>query len=273
MPRNKCSLLAKTILLMCCLLVITSCASPNGSSAPFNNFGAAASDISQVNPQNNSLYLEGHKQAVLVVSSDFRYGGAEIVPSPKQLIKRHLFSGPASSFVAVTVLKGSPGDIRQTVADTTPKDWEFVVQQIQGPEWVKVTGNTTPCCTNLLHSRYLFVPFKQVGHTALREIGAGGQAQASGDDEQGYILVVSYAEPLPENLPAASWQGKSLFNASAHANANSTGQDNALNSSEGLGLSFDNDQMPGLYNQQLGLEQRNFLQKSANKAKQAYNIQ
>ena len=82
MPRNKCSLLAKTILLMCCLLVITSCASPNGSSAPFNNFGAAASDISQVNPQNNSLYLEGHKQAVLVVSSDFRYGGAEIVPSP-----------------------------------------------------------------------------------------------------------------------------------------------------------------------------------------------
>ena len=287
MPKSNYWLLAKNLLLICCLFILSSCANSNAVSGSSGNFGAANSDISQVNPQNNSLYLQGREQPVLVLSSDFRYGGAEIVPSPNQLIKRHLFPGPASSFVAVTVLRGSPGDIRQAVAETNPKDWEFVVQQIEGPEWVKVTGNITPCCTNLLHSRYLFVPFKQLNHAALREIGPGAQAQASGNDEQGYILVVSYAEPLPENLPAATWQGKGLFNANAHSSANTSanGQEASLSnsyssdspyssdSSDSMGMSFDSDQVPGLYNRQLGLEQRHFLQKHANKAQQAYKIQ
>ena len=307
MPRIKNSLFFKTILLLCSFFIITSCANSNGSwGLAGNSAGAGGSDLSRVNPQNNSLYLQGYQQPVLEVSSDFRYGGAEIVPSPKQQAKRHLFPGPASSFVAITVLQGSMGDIRQEVGDTSPKDWEFVVQQTQGPEWIKVTGNTTPCCTNLLHSRYLFVPFKQDGHASLREIGgnaqnAQGQLGASAtleDGEQGYILIVSYAEPLPENLPADTWQGKGLFGNAENATSASTGntansastantgsrangasgefglaeQDASLTGLENSGLTFDNDHMPGLYNQQLGLEQRQFLQKSASKARQAYKI-
>ncbi len=266
--------LVKAIALLCSFFVITSCVSSNGTSGDLSQTRVAdASDLSWVNPKDNSLYIRGIEQPMLEVSNDFRYGGAEIVPSPSQQIKRHLFPGPASSFVAITVLQGSPADVRQAVQDKSAKDWEFVVQQIEGPEWIKVVGSTTPCCTNLIHSRYLFVPFKQAGHTALRELGGSeqnAQAVAAKDDEQGYILVVSYAAPLPENLPAASWQDKGLFN--GNASGAIAGQNGNVISSHNTGLSFDNDQMPGLYNPQLGSEQRHFLQKHANKAQQAYEL-
>ena len=252
MSAINCQLIARTVLLVCSFLILASCTGKNGAGqSSWVNGSGGGSSTSQVNRETNALYLAGHDQPILAVSRDFKYGGAEIVPSGKQQTKRHIFTGPNSSFVTVAVLFGSPEDIRQAVSDSSAKEWEFVVQQIKGPQWIKVSGSITPCCTNLLHSRYVFVPLKQTSPT-----GAIGDLAEMDSTEQGYILVISYAKALPDNLPAGSWQEKGILS--------ETGDDS--------GLTFDRDTLPGLANQQLGAEQRRFLQQHLELAAQAYSL-
>ena len=215
-----------------------------------------AGDDPQIIRQGNAFYLPWQNidddAPIITISQDFDYGGAEIVPSPEQKIKRHIFSGPKASFVTVTAMRGTPKFIRDSVTNRNYPSYEFGVQEITGPEWIRIVGNKTPCCTNLLRSQYLFVPSNNVWD----------KSAPLPDDElakttQGYVLIISYAEPMPENPAPYTW----------------TKQGTELLSSLEQTPKLDYDATAnGLINPHLGPQQRDFLTEQTQRATKAYVI-
>ncbi|MBQ4132612.1 MAG: hypothetical protein IJD04_02630 [Desulfovibrionaceae bacterium] len=164
--------------------------------------GGCASNIDvseQIQPytvSNNNIAVSGGP--VLKINPDYRYAGAEIIPSLSEKLKRQIYAGPNGSFLTVAVFNSSSQAVREAVT-SPPNEWEFIIAQRPGPRWIRITGNKTPCCINLLRSEYIFMPCSEPGSRI------SPVAELPAEDIPGKLIVISYGIPLPDALVSGAW--------------------------------------------------------------------
>ena len=186
------------------------------------------------------------KGPVVVVEDSFIYAGAESVPSSLGQLKRQIFTGKNGEFLTVTVFDASSGFVRKSVSDSTPSKWEYRIREVKGPQWLRITGNITPCCVNLLRSEYLFMP-------------QGGEwkpgASLPEGDVPGRVVLVSFGSPIPEEMAPATW-----------------GRADVLAGGSALQLNYE-DENGGLLIPDPGADRAEYLRKQEERAAQVYRVQ
>lgn len=133
------------------------------------------------------------------IDNNFRYAGAEIIPSLHGGTKRQIFAGLNGAFLTVSIFDSNSEEMRRAVVAPANTDWEFPIKETTGPRWIRITGNKTPCCINLLRSEYLFVPAAYPAEPVNR--GAG----LPGTNIPGKLIVIAYGIPIPEDLLVSPW--------------------------------------------------------------------
>ena len=177
--------LFKLLALLGLLLALTACAARN-------------------TPSGQPYVLHGNHIAVnsgpdIRISPEYVYAGAEIIPSLYGAdLKRQIFAGPDSSFLTVSVFDTSSEAVRRTVSAPANPQREFLIRA--DPPRLRITGNKTPCCVNLLRSEYIFLP----AAGPLPETGAA-TGEAAPADLPGRLIVISYGIPIPEALLTGAW--------------------------------------------------------------------
>ena len=186
------------------------------------------------------------KGPVIVVEDSFIYAGAESVPSSLGQLKRQIFTGKNGESLTVTVFDASSDFVRKSVSDSTPSKWEYRIREVEGPQWIRITGNITPCCVNLLRSEYLFMP-------------QGGEwkpcASLPEGDVPGRVVLVSFGSPIPEEMAPATW-----------------GRADVLAEGSALQLNYE-DEDGGLLIPDPGADRVEYLRKQEERAARAYRVQ
>lgn len=134
---------------------------------------------------------------LITVADSFRYSGAEIVYSNKGQIKRQLFAGQNGEFLSVTIFKADSDFIRKAVPYSKESSWEYRIKEVTGPKWIRVVGNKTPCCVNLLRSEYFFIP----DNTLVWD----KDSLLPEENVFGRVVLISFGTPIPEHLSPNSW--------------------------------------------------------------------
>ena len=186
------------------------------------------------------------KGPVIMLEDSFRYAGAENVPSSLGQIKRQIFTGRNGEFITVSVFDASSGFVRESVTDSSPNKWEYRIREVKGPQWLRITGNITPCCVNLLRSEYLFMP---------KDGKWSPGAPLPDGDVPGRVVLVSFGSPIPEEMAPAAWGGA-----------------DALAGGSALQLNYENED-EGLLIPNLGADRLDYLRKQEVRAAQAYRVQ
>lgn len=178
------------------LMVFSGCAGPQVIACP------EPGQDQEYSVQGNRIYIE--RGPTIIIEDSFRYGGAEGVPTPQGSLKRQIFAGKRGEFVTVTIFDGTADLVREAATDARPNKWEYRIKQVTGPQWIRVTGNKTPCCVNLLRSEYLFIP-------AGEKWGQGSSSPAlpalAEGPVPGKVLLISFGTPIPERLHPNTWAG------------------------------------------------------------------